>query len=156
MQGRYLVSGRTPLQWVQSIQFLPVPTQVKLPACSILALFLWEYRCIQQVIATAEQLLNPTSAQVDIHQWQVQAQVVVEVSIRSVHRRAKMPVVEPQRKLLVVEDLLVSPITFIILAIIVRHRDQRHTNLVYHMAIIQVFNRLTIWHITFWVTFLWF
>ena len=91
-----------------------------------------------QVIATAEQLLNPTSAQVVTHQWQVQAQVVAEVSIRSVHRRAKMPVVELQRKLLVVEDLLVSTITFNTLAIIVRHQDQRHTNRVYHMAMIRV------------------
>ena len=80
----------------------------------------------------------------DIHQWQVQAQVVVEVSIRSVHRRAKMPVVELQRKLLVVEDLLVSTITFIILAMIVHHQDQRHTNRIYHMAMIQVLNRLTV------------
>ena len=86
----------------------------------------------------------------DIHQWQVQAQVVVEVSIRSVHRRAKMPVVELQRKLLVVEDPLVSTITFNTLAIIVRHQDQRHTNRVYHMAMIQVFH---VWRITIWVSY---
>ena len=61
-----------------------------------------------------------------------------------------MPVVELQRKLLVVEDPLVSTITFNTLAIIVRHQDQRHTNRVYHMAMIQVFH---VWRITIWVSY---